>query len=154
MQLTLHTDYALRVLIYLTLHPERLVTIDELAGYFNISKNHLVKIVHKLGLMGYLQTLRGKGGGMRLARPAKDINIGEVVRMIEGRFYIAECFDPQKQGQCAVQPMCGLTLLFTQAVQQFMHVLDEATLAQMVKQQAADSRPPPAKLESEKPSKR
>lgn len=134
MQLTLHTDYALRVLIYLTLNKDRWVTIEELAGFFKISKNHLVKIVHKLGLKGYIQTLRGKGGGMRLARPPAEINVGDVVRTIEGHFHIAECFNPLKQGQCAVQPVCRLTALFGKAVGQFMAVLDEVNLEQMVLQ--------------------
>lgn len=134
MQLTLHTDYALRVLIYLTLNKNRWVTIEELAGFFKISKNHLVKIVHKLGLKGYIQTLRGKGGGMRLARPPAEINVGDVVRTIEGHFHIAECFNPKKQGQCAVQPVCRLTALFGKAVGQFMAVLDEVSLEQMVLQ--------------------
>ncbi len=148
MQLTLHTDYALRVMIYLTLHPDRWVTIEELAGFFNISKNHLVKIVHKLGVKGYLQTLRGKGGGIRLARPAKEINIGDVVRTIEGHFYIAECFNQVKQGLCAVQPQCGLTGLFAKALGQFMSVLDEVNLDEMVLQQKNDTGQNPIKAVS------
>ncbi len=143
MQLTLHTDYALRVLIYLTLHPDSWVTIEELAGFFNISKNHLVKLVHKLGVKGYLQTLRGKGGILRLARPAKEINIGDVVRTIEGHFYIAECSNQDKQGLCAVQPQCGLTGLFAKAMGQFMSVLDEVNLDEMVfKQQNSKGQNP------------
>lgn len=131
MQLTQHTDYALRVLIYLTRVSDRWVTVDELAVFFRLSKNHLVKIVHKLGLKGYVQTQRGKGGGIRLARSAGEIYIGDVVRSVEGHFYIAECFNPLKQGQCAVQPTCGLTGLFSKATRHFMQVLDEANLEQM-----------------------
>ncbi len=132
MQLTLHTDYALRILIYLTVHQNRLVTITELAEFFGISKNHLIKIVHKLGKLGYLQTIRGKSGGIRLARSASLINIGEVVRALENNFYLVECFDQNKQGKCAVQPICGLTRLFAQATEQFMAVLNRTSLADVV----------------------
>lgn len=132
MQLTAHTDYALRVLIYLTLHPDQRVTINELAGFFQISKNHLVKVVHNLGLKGFVRTVRGKGGGICLARPADQIQIGSVVRQMEGHFQLAECFNLSKQGRCAIQPQCGLTGLLGQAVQQFLQVLDQATLADVV----------------------
>lgn len=134
MQLTIHTDYALRVLIYLTLHQNQLATISELADFFNISRNHLVKVVHNLGLKGFIKTVRGKGGGICLARPPETINIGAVVREIEGNFYVTECFNPQKQGHCAVQPICGLTLLLGTALNQFMQVLDSATLIDLVPQ--------------------
>jgi len=139
MQLTTHTDYALRVLIYLTLHQNRLVTISELAEFFNISRNHLVKVVHNLGVKGFIKTVRGKGGGICLARPPETINIGAVVREIEGNFYMTECLNPQKQGQCAVQPICGLTLLFGVALSQFMQVLDNATLSDLVPQSVAEN---------------
>lgn len=132
MQLTAHTDYALRVLIYLTIHPDKLVTINELAEFFQVSKNHLVKVVHKLGVKGFLRTVRGKGGGICLARRPQDINVGQVVREIEGHFQIAECFNPQKQGLCAIQPQCGLTGLFGKAVQQFLGVLDQAVLSDLI----------------------
>lgn len=139
MQLTTHTDYALRVLIYLTLHQNRLVTISELAEFFNISRNHLVKVVHNLGVKGFIKTVRGKGGGICLARPPETINIGAVVREIEGNFYMTECLNPHKQGQCAVQPICGLTLLFGVALSQFMQVLDNATLSDLVPQSVAEN---------------
>jgi Rrf2 family nitric oxide-sensitive transcriptional repressor len=132
MQLTAHTDYGLRVLIYLTVHPDRLVTINELAAFFAISKNHLVKVVHNLGLKGFVRTLRGKGGGICLARPAEQISVGSVVRELEGHFQIAECFNPNKQGQCAFQPECGLTSLLNDAVRQFLQVLDGAMLSDLL----------------------
>jgi Rrf2 family nitric oxide-sensitive transcriptional repressor len=134
MQLTTHTDYALRVLIYLTLHQDQLVTISELADFFDISRNHLVKVVHNLGVKGFIKTLRGKGGGICLARPPEAINIGAVVREIEGHFYMAECFNPHKQGRCAIQPICGLTPLLRIALKQFMDVLDNAVLSDLVPQ--------------------
>jgi len=132
MQLTAHTDYALRVLMYLTIHPQQLVTIGELAEFFDISKNHLVKVVHNLGLKGFVHTVRGKGGGICLARPPQQINIGEVVREIEGHFQIAECFNPKKQGLCAIHSQCGLKGLFNDAAEQFLQVLDGAVLADLV----------------------
>jgi Rrf2 family transcriptional regulator, nitric oxide-sensitive transcriptional repressor len=134
MQLTTHTDYALRVLIYLTQHQDQLVTISELAEFFHISRNHLVKVVHNLGVKGFIKTVRGKGGGICLVRPPEDINIGAVVREIEGNFYIADCFNPQKQGHCAVQSNCGLTILLGTALRQFMEVLDNAVLSDLVPQ--------------------
>lgn len=132
MQLTAHTDYALRVLIYLTINPEKLVTISELADFFGISRNHLVKVVHKLGVKGFILTVRGKGGGIRLARPATEISVGNVVREVEGHFQMAECFNHHKQGLCAIHPQCGLPGLLGRAVNQFLEVLDRSTLADVV----------------------
>ncbi len=97
MQLTLHTDYALRVLIYLAMHPNQRVTITELSTFFNISRNHLVKVVHNLGLKGFIQSVRGKNGGLYLSRSADQIRVGEVVRQMEANFHIVECSIPQKK---------------------------------------------------------
>lgn len=132
MQLTSHTDYALRVLIYLTLHPDQLVTINELAIFFGISKNHLVKVVHQLGLKGFVRTVRGKGGGICLARPANQINVGSVVRELEGHFQLAECFHPQKQQMCALHAHCALTGLLARALEAFLGELDNAYLVDLV----------------------
>ncbi len=133
MQLTAHTDYALRVLIYLTMHTEKLVTITELADFFGISRNHLVKVVHKLGVKGFVRTVRGKGGGICLSRPAADISVGKVVREIEGHFQMAECFNPKKQGQCAIQNGCGLIGVLGNALEQFLQTLDKTVLSDLVK---------------------
>lgn len=132
MQLTTHTDYALRVMIYLGLHTDRLVTISELAEYFAISQNHLVKVVHKLGLKGFIFTQRGKGGGIRLARPASEIGVGDLVRQLENHFHIAECFDPRKHNQCRLQPQCGLIGKLHQASEAFLGVLDEVVLSDLI----------------------
>ena len=132
MQLTAHTDYALRVLLYLCLHKNQLVTINELAQFFDVSKNHLVKVVHNLGIKGFVKTVRGKGGGICLAMPPEQITVGSVVREIEGHFHMAECFNPQKQGHCVIQAQCGLTGLLGQAVEQFLRTLDGATLLDML----------------------
>lgn len=132
MQLTAHTDFGLRVLIYLALHPDRLVTINELAEFFAISKNHLVKVVHNLGMKGFIRTMRGKGGGICLASPPNQINVGRVVRELEGHFQMAECFNPARQGLCAIQSQCGLTALLNSAVGQFLRVLDDAVLSDLL----------------------
>src|SRR4051794_13327970 len=94
MRLTAYTDYALRTLIYLGHHRERLVTIQDIADLHGISKNHLMKVVHQLGLNGLVDTVRGRNGGLRLKHDPAAINIGAVVRGTETDFYMAECFDP------------------------------------------------------------
>jgi Rrf2 family nitric oxide-sensitive transcriptional repressor len=132
MQLTAHTDYALRVLIYLAINTEKRVTITELAEFFGISRNHLVKVVHKLGVKGFVQTVRGKGGGIRLSRSAREISVGNVVREVEGHFQMAECFNPKKQGRCALESGCGLIGLLGSAVEQFLQTLDKAVLSDLV----------------------
>ncbi len=140
MQLTAHTDYALRVLIYLNVNNEKLVTITELAEFFGISRNHLVKVVHKLGVKGFIKTVRGKGGGIRLSRPGQEISIGNVVREVEGRFQMAECFNPKKQGLCPLENGCGLTGLLGQAIEQFLQTLDKAVLSDFTAPQALTRR--------------
>lgn len=131
MQLTTHTDYALRVLIYLTRHPDHLVTINELADFFAISKNHLVKVVHRLGLKGFVRTVRGKGGGIALAKPAAEISVGSVVREIEGHFHMVECFHPQRQGVCVIQSRCGLNGVLQRGVNKFLQELDGVMLVEL-----------------------
>lgn len=129
--------------MYLTLNAERLVTIQELADFFGISKNHLVKVVQNLGLKGFVKTVRGKGGGLCLARPPQHINVGQVVREMEGHFYMAECFNPAKQGQCAIQGHCGLIGLLADAAEQFLHRLDQAVLSDLISETADLSIPKP-----------
>src|SRR5271167_3895279 len=92
MQLTRFTDYSLRVLVFLGAHPDRLCTISETAATYGISGNHLMKVVNRLALGGYIDTVRGKGGGMRLSRAPNIINLGDVVRHTEDSFHIVECF--------------------------------------------------------------
>jgi len=138
MQLTAHTDYALRVLMYLSLHPQQRVTINELAAFFQISKNHLVKVVHQLGVKGFVRTVRGKGGGICLAKPADQIRVGHVVRQLEGHFQLAECFHPDKQQVCAIHAQCGLPGLLGRALEEFLGVLDRTVLADLVPGSRAD----------------
>lgn len=131
MQLTLHTDYALRVLIYMRLRGDSLVTISETADFYKISRNHLVKVVHHLASHGFIQTTRGKHGGMRLARAAELISVGEVVRKMEPNFNVVECFGAASR-PCAVLPICALKSLLYKGMNDFLAGLDRYTLADVV----------------------
>jgi len=132
MRLTTYTDYALRVLIYLGLKGDKLATIREIAERFQISKNHLMKIVHNLGKDGYIETIRGRHGGLRLARPPKAINIGEITRRYEEDLRIVECFD-RKSNTCLIAGSCGLASHLDEALKAFLSVLDAKTLADILK---------------------
>jgi Rrf2 family nitric oxide-sensitive transcriptional repressor len=127
MQLTHFTDYSLRVLIFLGAHTERLCTISEIAEAYAISDNHLMKVVNRLSSCGYIETVRGKGGGMRLARAPKLINIGDVVRDMEERFEIVECFNEEHQ-DCLLLPACILKSVLNEARRNFLATLDRYTL--------------------------
>ncbi|TCI00911.1 Rrf2 family transcriptional regulator [Roseococcus sp. SYP-B2431] len=133
MRLTLHTDYALRALIYLGLRRGRRVSIREIAAAHRISENHLVKVVHNLGRGGFLETTRGKGGGLRLARAPEEIRIGDVVRFTEEDMALAACFqDPAQGGGCALIDACRLQSLLGEALGAFLAVLDRRTLADLL----------------------
>ncbi len=127
MRLTLYSDYSLRVLLYLS-HKEETVTITELADFYKISRNHLVKVVHNLGINGFIVTSRGKHGGIRLARPAREITVGEVVRHTEPDFDLLECFNPQTD-HCVISSTCSLKGVLFEARSAFINVLDRYTLA-------------------------
>jgi Rrf2 family nitric oxide-sensitive transcriptional repressor len=131
MQITGYTDYALRVLIYLAMAPSGQATITEISDFYNISRNHLVKVVHQLGSKGFVKTMRGKGGGFCLQRPADLISIGEVVRAMENHFNWVECFDPAKQ-YCRLLPNCKLKQLFARAGNAYLNILDASTLADII----------------------
>jgi len=128
MKLTSFTDYSLRVLIYLASEPTRRATIAEIADVFEISEHHLVKVVHFLGKQGWIETVRGKGGGMLLSRPADAICVGDVVRDTEGAAMPAECFS-EDGGHCAIGSVCRLKGVLAEAVRAFYAVLDHYTLA-------------------------
>jgi Rrf2 family nitric oxide-sensitive transcriptional repressor len=131
MQLTAHTDYALRVLMYLAVHEQRLVTISEMATAYGISKNHLMKIVHRLGQEGFIETVRGRGGGLRLGHPPARLGLGHIVRQMEPHFNVVECFDPATN-HCPITPACGLANVLVEARDAFLAVLDRYTLADLV----------------------
>jgi Rrf2 family nitric oxide-sensitive transcriptional repressor len=133
MRLTTYTDYTMRVLVYLSLHRQELVTISDVARSYNISQNHLMKVVHQLALNGYIETIRGKGGGMRLAREPEDINLGELTRITEGNHGLLECTDGPSS--CCIQPACALVGILREAHAALYAVLEEYTLADLIKPQ-------------------
>lgn len=129
MRLTLYTDYSLRVLLYLGMKgSEKLSTIQEIADSYNISKNHLMKVTYELGQLGYIETIRGRGGGIRLKVDPKDINVGEVVRHTEEDFHLVECFD-KDNNMCKISPACQLKHALHESMVAFVKVLDQYTLA-------------------------
>jgi Rrf2 family nitric oxide-sensitive transcriptional repressor len=127
MRLTAFTDYSLRVLIHLAAEPGRRATVAEISTAFDVKPNHLTKVVHHLGRCGWVETTRGKGGGLRLAKPAEDICIGDVVRDTEGQARPAECFEPGGS-TCAIVRCCRLKGVLEHAVRAFYAVLDGYTL--------------------------
>ena len=133
MRLTQWTDYTLRVLMYCASTDGRVqpVTIAEVADLYGISRSHLMKIVQQLSAQGLLETTRGRGGGMRLMRPASTINVGAVVRSTETDFNLVECFDPLTN-QCCLSDHCRLKGVLGQAIQAYLAVLDAVTLADLV----------------------
>ncbi len=131
MQLTLYTDYSLRVLLYLGEHPNERITITQMSEYFDISRNHLVKVVHNLGKLELIHTIRGKNGGMWLAQEPKNINIATVVRKVEPHMNLLECFD-DKTNTCPITKNCGLKHILFKAKKSFMDVLKEHTLADLL----------------------
>lgn len=130
MHITRYTDYSLRVLIYLAEQGDRLATIQEIADSYEISKNHLMKVVHQLNKKGYIETVRGKKGGMRLHRAPNEINIGVLVRETEQDLSIVECFSTKNA--CKIAPVCGLKSMFGQALKSFLDTLDKYTLADVI----------------------
>ncbi|MGE0797210.1 MAG: Rrf2 family transcriptional regulator [Lautropia sp.] len=127
MKLTNFTDYSLRVLIYLAEKPTRRATIAEIATVFRISENHLVKVVHFLGRHGWIETMRGRGGGLLLTRPVEEISVGRVIRDTEGEVAATEC--REAAGQCVLSGACRLRAALDDAVKAFYAVLDRWTLA-------------------------
>ncbi|MBI5919057.1 MAG: Rrf2 family transcriptional regulator [Nitrosomonadales bacterium] len=138
MRLTLYTDYSLRVLLYLGYKRDQNVTITELADFYRISRNHLVKVVHQLGVNGYIQTTRGKRGGIRLAMAPEEIVIGAVVRKTEPDFDLLECFNPAID-QCVITNSCILKGVLFGAQATFLGILDKYTLADALGQPKAPS---------------
>ena len=132
MRLTTYTDYALRTLMYLAANRDRLVTIQDIADAHDIAKNHLTKVVHQLGILGVIESLRGRNGGLRLGKEPEQINIGAVVRSTEPDFYMAECFDPGKS-HCIMSAACSLKDVLDNATKAYLAVLDGVTLDYLMK---------------------
>jgi Rrf2 family transcriptional regulator, nitric oxide-sensitive transcriptional repressor len=129
MHLTRQTDFALRTLIYLAALPlgER-VQIKGICEDFEISANHLSKVVNKLANIGYIDSLRGRGGGIRLGMPASEINIGDIVRMIEPTLNPVNCYEPH----CALLPACRFKSILAQASKAFVDTISRYTLEDLV----------------------
>ncbi|MGE5116607.1 MAG: Rrf2 family transcriptional regulator, partial [Betaproteobacteria bacterium] len=128
MRLNDYTDYTLRVLMYCATHRERLVTIAELADHYQVSKNHLMKIVNDLARQGVVETTRGRGGGLRLLKAPGDIRVGDVVRGAETDFRLVECFDAGADS-CTLTPTCRLKKVLDGALKAYFRELDGVTLA-------------------------
>jgi Rrf2 family nitric oxide-sensitive transcriptional repressor len=128
MQLTLFSDYSLRLLLYLATHPDRLVPVPEVGRAYGISENHLVKVVQLLVSEKLVESVRGRGGGLRLACAAADVNIGALVRLTEADFDLVECFD-ERTNTCPIAPACGLKGALREARTAFLAALDAYTLA-------------------------
>ena len=137
MRLTLYTDYALRTLMYAALHPGRLTTIGEISAAYGISRNHLTKVVHDLGAAGFIETVRGQQGGMRIARPPHQIGLGEVVRHTEGDSGLVPCMDAALSGYCVILPACRLKGALGKASAAFYAALDAITLADLTENREA-----------------
>lgn len=136
MKLTLFTDYAFRLLIHVAAREPELVTISEVAQSYDIARNHLTKIANDLVRGGYLEAVRGRNGGLRLAKPAKSINIGEVVRHCESTAPLVECFD-RINNKCVITPYCSLKSILFAAESAFYAVLGSHNLADLVAQRDA-----------------
>lgn len=128
MQLTRYTDYAFRMLIYLSLQPDDVrVTINDIAEHFDIPRNHLIKVAHRLGQLGYVRAIRGKGGGVALGMPPGEIGLGDIVRNMETQLDIVNCDEPL----CPIQPQCKLRGILDEARNAFLEILDANTLADL-----------------------
>lgn len=133
MELTRHSDYALRTLLYLALYPDQQVTINDIAHAYGISKNHLMKVVHRLGKEGYVNTFRGNQGGMRLARDPSAISVGHVVLAMGEKTMLVDC-----EGQkCPITSVCKLKNILNEASQAMISALNRYTLADIVTQPQA-----------------
>ncbi|MBT3569294.1 MAG: Rrf2 family transcriptional regulator [Opitutae bacterium] len=131
MELSQFTDYSLRVLIYVSLREDKLSSVKDIAESYGISQNHLVKVVHNLSKLGYLETFRGRGGGIALGKPPEEVKVGELVRATEN-MSILECIPPRKGG-CCLAGVCELQSVLVKAIAAFMAELDKVTLADLMK---------------------
>ncbi|MEQ6886972.1 Rrf2 family transcriptional regulator [Salicola sp. Rm-C-2C1-2] len=134
MRLTRHTDYAVRMLMFLALRNGQLGIIREIADAYDISRNHLMKVAHELQRNGYLETLRGKGGGLRLAAPPEQIMLGDLIRTMEPDLKMAECFGCDNQ--CVITPNCQLKFVLDEALGAFLQTLDAYSLDDVISPRA------------------
>src|SRR5699024_2678509 len=133
MRLTNYTDYSLRVLIYLAVKDRNeKSTITEITEAYQISRNHLTKVIHQLGQIGGIVTTRGRGGGITLAKSPEDITVGSIVRQTEEDFHLVECFK-EGNANCVLTPVCGLRHILSEALVAYLDVLDKYTIADIIK---------------------
>jgi Rrf2 family transcriptional regulator, nitric oxide-sensitive transcriptional repressor len=133
MKLTDYTDYSLRVMLYLALRRDGLSTIQEISDAYGVSKNHLMKVVQRLGELGWVETIRGRNGGLRLAPASLTLSVGEVVRQSENDFAIVGCF-PDENGErrpCVIEPHCRLKHALAAAREAFLAELDRHTIGEL-----------------------
>jgi len=135
MRLTIYTDYALRLLMYLAVKDDGLATIAGVAESYGISKNHLMKVAYQLGTAGYVETVRGRGGGLRLAKSAGSIGLGEIVRHTEPDMALVPCFKPV-DAPCTIRQCCLLQRALEKARLAFLGALDGYSLSDLVKPRA------------------
>lgn len=131
MQLTFFTDYGLRTLMYVAVNAPRTCSVREIADYFGISRNHLVKVVHRLAQLGYVLSTKGKGGGIKLAHPADKLKLGALVKTLEPSMDVVECFDPDTN-TCRIISSCQLKHYLIDANKAFIASLDKHTLADAI----------------------
>lgn len=132
MRLTQFTDYSLRVLIYLAIHPKERVTIDQLTQAYDVSRHHIRSVVHNLAKLDYVDSTQGKGGGLALALKPNEISIREVVENTENDFYIVECFNPNGNS-CPIEPLCVLKQALSEASKSFLQTLEGYTIEDLIK---------------------
>lgn len=135
MRMTLHTDYALRMLIYIATRRDGTCTVNDVAEAYSLSRNHLLKVAQTLRDLDLVETTRGRAGGIRLARPPEEIAIGALVRATEEEFSLAECMQAGGRA-CAISPACRLKGMLHEALGAFLAVLDKYTLADIVRNRA------------------
>jgi len=141
MQLTLHTDYSFRVLIYLYVNSDSPATVGEISDYYGVSHNHLVKVVNNLGHLGMVETVRGKGGGVRLLPHVADLSAGTILRELEGATPLVNCQGGGKSPKCAVLPICRFNRVLNSALDKFYQELDGYKLPDLVTQDIASGLP-------------
>ena len=137
MNLTLHTDYSLRILLYLAEHTDRPVSTREISEAYGISRTHLVRVVQTLQSHGFVNAATGRAGGITLARDPAGINIGDVVKKTEPNFRIVECFDLENN-TCRILPVCSLRGVLDNALQSFFKALEKYTLADLVRMKGSE----------------
>lgn len=132
MQLTLHTDYSFRVLIYLCVNRPRPATVGEISDYYGVSRNHLLKVVNNLGHLGLVETVRGKGGGVRLLDPVLAMSAGDILRRLEDSRPLINCYGGDKTPKCAVLPICRFNSILDSALAKFFEELDGYRLEDLI----------------------